>query len=174
MSDEANTVKRERQHAVLYFEAGNSVAFKELAARIRSEGGRTTLVWSDRWSGTENLLMEARAVVIQKDCANAEAICAAYRQYAHDVEIHFVNTEGEFEEEDGETPDEDEPARVADENPEINTAVQEDAGSDEGDSGSDPVAPVGDPVPEVQDDSEPPGAAEPPDTSSAVSDRLED
>jgi hypothetical protein len=101
--NEPNTEQRQRQHAALYFDAKNSKAFKELAGRIRSEGGRTTLIWSDRWNGPENMLMEARAVVIQQGCDNANEICDAYRKYAHDVEIHFADENGEFPEDDGRT-----------------------------------------------------------------------
>jgi hypothetical protein len=89
--------QREKRHAALYFSPKNSKAYKELAARVRSDGGRTTLVWSSRWRGAESILTECRAVVIEKGCVNADAIVEAYRRYAIDVEIHFADADGEFE-----------------------------------------------------------------------------
>lgn len=150
MSNEPNTVQRERKHAAIYFSPANSKAFKSLAARVRAEGGRTTCIWSSKWKGAENLLMEARAVVIERGCPNAEEICNAYRKYANDVEIHFVNTDGEFEEEgatDGRDDNEDggdapdESAEQSGEVTETDAVVQEestDAGEE--DSGDAPDA----------------------------------
>lgn len=88
--------QREKRHAVLYFSAKNGPAFKELAARIRGDGGRTTLVWSNQWKGAESILAEARAVVIERGCVNEEDIVEGYRRYASDVEIHFADGNGEF------------------------------------------------------------------------------
>jgi hypothetical protein len=130
-----SSVKRETKHAALYFDSGNSSEFKDLASRVRSEGGKTTLIWSDRWNGPENLLMEARAVIIQKDCLNAQIICDAYRKYAADVEIHFVNSLGEFEEEAPEQSSDD-LEDEADISTETDTVVQDDSEDDsDGDSG---------------------------------------
>jgi hypothetical protein len=106
MSEADNTVRREKRHAVLYFSPKNSAAFKELAMRIRSDGGRTTLVWSKQWKGAESILVECRGVVIEKGCANETDIVEAYRRYSHDVEIHFADANGEFTDEDEETEDE--------------------------------------------------------------------
>lgn len=88
------TDKRADKHAVIYFEQGASAAMKELAGQIRGEGGKTTLVWAKQWIGAENMLPEARAVIIQKGCANEAKIVEAYRKYGVDVEIHFVNEDG--------------------------------------------------------------------------------
>jgi len=85
---------RASKHAVIYFEQGAQAAMKDLAGQIRGEGGKTTLVWANRWRGAENLITEARAVIIQKGCANEEKIVEAYRKYGVDVEIHFVNQDG--------------------------------------------------------------------------------
>lgn len=86
--------KRKDKHAVIYFEQGAQAAMKDLAAQIRGEGGKTTLIWAKKWVGDENMLPEARAVIIQKGCANEEKIVNAYRKWGVDVEIHFVNEEG--------------------------------------------------------------------------------
>lgn len=86
--------KRESKHAVIYFSPGSAPAMKDLAGQIRGEGGRTTLVWSAKWRGPENLIAEARAVIIERGCANAEKIAAAYEKYGEDVEIHYVNSDG--------------------------------------------------------------------------------
>ena len=50
--------------------------------------------WAKMWKGAENLIPEARAVIIQKGCANEEKIVEAYRKYGVDVGIHFVNEDG--------------------------------------------------------------------------------
>lgn len=88
------TGKRSDKHAAIYFEQGAQEAMKDLAAQIRGEGGKTTLVWAKMWRGAENMISEARAVIIQKGCANEEKIVEAYRKYGVDVEIHFVNEDG--------------------------------------------------------------------------------
>lgn len=86
--------KRKDKHAVIYFEPGSAAAMKDLAGQIRGEGGKTTLVWANKWKGPENLMPEARAVIIEKGCSNEEKIVEAYRKYGIDVEIHFVNEDG--------------------------------------------------------------------------------
>jgi len=86
--------KRENKHAVIYFEPGSAAAMKDLAGQIRGNGGRTTLVWAKLWKGPISIMTEAKAVIVQKDCANEEAIVEAYRKFSHDVEIHYVNQDG--------------------------------------------------------------------------------
>lgn len=86
--------KRDNKHAVIYFEPGATEAMKDLAGQIRGEGGRTTLIWAKQWRGAENLIPEARAIIIQKGCANEEKIVEAYRKYGVDIEIHFVDQNG--------------------------------------------------------------------------------
>lgn len=85
---------RASKHAVIYFEQGAQAAMKDLAGQIRGEGGKTTLIWANRWKGAANMIPEARAVIIQKGCANEEKIVEAYRKYGVDVEIHMVNEDG--------------------------------------------------------------------------------
>jgi hypothetical protein len=85
---------RASKHAVIYFEQGAQAAMKDLAGQIRGEGGKTTLIWAKMWKGAENMIPEARAVIIQKGCAFEEKIVEAYRKYGVDVEIHFVNEDG--------------------------------------------------------------------------------
>jgi len=97
---EANTNQREKRHAALYFSPANSTAYKELAARIRNDGGRTTLVWSKQWKGPESIRTEVRAIVVEAGCANADKIVEAYQRYAIDVEVHFADASGEFIAED--------------------------------------------------------------------------
>lgn len=86
--------KRDNKHAVIYFEPGATEAMKDLAGQIRGEGGKTTLIWAKQWRGAENLIPEARAIIIQKGCANEEKIVEAYRKYGVDIEIHFVDQNG--------------------------------------------------------------------------------
>lgn len=85
---------RASKHAVIYFEQGASAAMKDLAGQIRGEGGKTTMIWAKQWKGVENLIPEARAVIIQKGCHFEDEIVAAYRKYGVDVEIHFVTEDG--------------------------------------------------------------------------------
>lgn len=141
----SETNQREKRHAALYFSPKHSKAYKELAARIRSDGGRTTLIWSNQWKGAESILTECRAIVIEKGCANAENIEEAYRRYAIDVEIHYADSDGEFEEDNAIDPAEDEGAtgddeEHADSDSTSDTTVQEEdieAGSDTADSDGD-------------------------------------
>jgi hypothetical protein len=149
--------QRAKRHAVLYFSPKNSDAFKELAARVRSDGGRTTLVWSNRWKGAESILTECRAIIIEKDCANATAIQEAYRRYAVDCEIHFADADGEFAEADAgfiepdDTTDQNADGSVDDDEGATSeeSDTDPDAASDavvqaEAEAGDDPVDPVSD------------------------------
>jgi len=92
--------QREKRHAALYFSPKNSEAYKELAARVRSDGGKTTLVWSNRWRGAESILTECRAIIVEEGCENADDIVEAYRRYAVNCEIHFADAKGEFPDDD--------------------------------------------------------------------------
>jgi hypothetical protein len=87
--------KRSEKHAVLYFQQANGPAFKELAKRLRSEGAKTTLVWNYLFRDSSAILPEARAIVVQAGMSNSSFIVDAYRKYAHDVEIHLVEADGE-------------------------------------------------------------------------------
>lgn len=140
--------KRENKHAVIYFEPGATDAMKDLAGQIRGEGGKTTLIWAKQWRGAENLIPEARAVIIQKGCANEEKIVEAYRKYGVDVEIHFVNQDGigiDVAEEEATHA-----AEPAEENPE---PVQEEADEGSADTAAD-VADTEEPADiEPEDDS---------------------
>lgn len=155
--------QREKRHAVLYFSAKASEAFKELAARIRSDGGRTTLVWSNRWKGAESILTECRAIVIEEGCANASEIEEAYRRYAVDCEIHYADSDGEFAEEatakeepfiepddttdqNGDGSDDDDEGATPDEESNTDPDAASDSVVEEasGGEGEDPVDPVSD------------------------------
>lgn len=119
--------KRDKRHAALYFSPKNSKAYKELAARVRSDGGKTTLVWSNQWRGAESILTECRAIIVEEGCKNAEDIVEAYRRYAVNCEIHFADANGEFPEDaEGATDDE----KEHDDQDTASDPVVEDAGSD--------------------------------------------
>lgn len=94
MSD--GTVQRNQKHVTIYFTPGSSEVMKALAANVRSQGGKTTTVWSNRWKGPENLIMETRAVIIERGCENDVDIAQAYLQFTQEVEVHFVDHNGEF------------------------------------------------------------------------------
>lgn len=166
----SNTTQRENKHAILYFSQRNSQAWKALAARIRAEGGRTTLVWSNQWKGAKSMMMEGRAIVIEEGCTYANEICDAYRQYASDVEIHFADGAGNFI--SGEQ-DESETANDAD-GGEADAAIQtEDASTDGGeDYAEDEASGLDDE--EVSGDSESDSETGTTDQSGAESGRLED
>lgn len=84
------------KHAAIYFDKANNKSMIELAKRLRSSGARTTLIWGSKFTGSEAMQPEARAVLIQKGCANAKLIESTYRKLAHDVEIHYIGIDGEF------------------------------------------------------------------------------
>ena len=169
----SNTTQRENKHAILYFSPQNSSAYKELAARIRAEGGRTTCVWSQKWKGAESLMMEGRAIVIEEGCMHAEEICDAYRKYANDVEIHFADANGQFKSgEQDEAIREPETANDAD--ADADTAIQTEAASTEGGE-DDPEADASRPdVEEVYGAGVSDGETGASDQGSAESGRLED
>jgi hypothetical protein len=87
---------RSEKHAVVYFNPAQGEPMVELAKRLRASGARTTLIWSSNFSGAKDLQPEARAVLIQKGCRNAAMIEETYRKLAHDVELHYVDSDGEF------------------------------------------------------------------------------
>lgn len=96
MTEPSRTVQRNKKHAAIYFNRGSSEIMKELAKKIRAEGGRTTLIWSHNWKGPENLLMEAKAIVIEQGCAFAKEIRDTYLKFSANVEVHYVDHDGEF------------------------------------------------------------------------------
>lgn len=92
----AETSRRKDRYAVLYFRKTSGDAFKALAARIRGDQkGSAVLVWANLWRGPENILTEARAVIIEVGAPNAEAIRDAYLKFSNNVEVHFVLSDGE-------------------------------------------------------------------------------
>jgi len=128
---DVKSAKRDKKHAVIYFNPGSTNIMKELAKKIRAEGGRTTLVWSNKWQGAQNILPEAKAVVIEIDCANAEEIQDAYLALASDVEVHFVDHDGEFIGEDTATEPEAEDDQVVRESDATIPDAAEDDASEE-------------------------------------------
>jgi hypothetical protein len=112
--------------AVLYFSSNCGAAYKKLAERVRSEGSRTTLVWSNQFKGPESMIEEARAVIIHKN-ARAEMIAHAYETLGQDVEIHFADDDGEFID--------DEEAKHADKEESVSadSAIQDESGDAEND-----------------------------------------
>jgi hypothetical protein len=85
-----------KKFAAIYFNRRSGNAFKELAARIRAEGAKTTLVWANQFKGPEHLVEEATAVVIQQSLHNADDIAHAYDTLGNQVEVHFADDSGEF------------------------------------------------------------------------------
>lgn len=92
----ASDKEAKRLIAVLYFDKKCGAAYKHLAARVRSEGSKTILVWSNHFKGPEKLIPEARAVIIQADAHNAQRIANAYETLGQDVEIHYADADGQF------------------------------------------------------------------------------
>lgn len=135
------TPNRSAQHVAIYFNAGSSEIMKTLAQKIRAKQGKTTLIWSDRWNGPENLLMEVRAVIIEIDCANHEEIRESYLKFGQDVEVHYVDHDGVF-------VDNPEPEKEADDTVKTEPETGEsEAGS--GEDGPDDIPPVPEPATDV-------------------------
>ncbi len=85
-----------RPLVVLYFNRHDAEAFKALAERIRSESNLTTLVWSHLFRGADDLIGNARAIVVQHGCPKEQEIVNQYVNFGNDVEVHYANDEGEF------------------------------------------------------------------------------
>lgn len=129
---------RSEKHAAIYFDSRHGKAFKELAARVRGEGGRTTLVWSSQFRGAQSLLPEARAVIIEQGAPNAALIEDTYSKLAHDVEIWYADENGEFL--NGETPDVEPESENPEDVPSTDAVVEpegDDQTSDEEESATD-------------------------------------
>ena len=69
---------------------------KRLATRVRDNGVQTRLVWAHKFLGPDDINDQARAVIIEEGCAGQAKIAKSYERYAHNVEIHYVNAEGQF------------------------------------------------------------------------------
>lgn len=85
--------------SVIYFRESSGIMAKALALRVRDQGAMTRLVWSRLFKGEENIIENAQAVVIELDCPGSAKIALAYERFAHDVEIHYVDQDGNFVEE---------------------------------------------------------------------------
>lgn len=81
---------------VIYFRKSSGNAMKRLATRVRDNGVQTRLVWSHKFIGPEDINNQARAVIIEEGCSGQSKIAKSYERYAHNVEIHYVNAEGQF------------------------------------------------------------------------------
>ena len=82
--------------SVVYFREDSGAMAKALGTRIRDQGAMTRLIWAHLFTGEDTIIENARAVVIEADCAQAAKIALAYERFAHDVEIHYVTAEGQF------------------------------------------------------------------------------
>ena len=80
----------------IYFRKASGDAMKRLAVRIRDSGVQTRLVWSHKFQGPGDINNQARAVIIEEGCPGQAKIALAYERYAHNVEIHYVDGEGQF------------------------------------------------------------------------------
>jgi len=80
----------------IYFRKASGNAMKRLATRIRDSGVQTRLIWSHMFLGPGDINKQARAVIIEEGCPGQAKIALAYERYAHNVEIHYVDGEGQF------------------------------------------------------------------------------
>lgn len=99
---------KKRPVSVIYFSQDSGDMAKRLGTRIRDQGALTRLVWSHLFRGPEQLIPEARAVVIQTSAPNSKLIAKCYQKFTHECEIHFVDNEGNFV--DGPSDNSDKPA----------------------------------------------------------------
>lgn len=136
--------------ALIYFQRQNQEVAKDVAARVRNDGGDARLVWGHQFRQPEDMDNDAAAVVIERDLPNASLIAETYAAFSAGVEIHFIDNEGVFVSEEGEpvepetsTP---EPAAAEPEQTEPDADVQaaevEDSGTDGDDAtpSEEPVA----------------------------------
>jgi hypothetical protein len=85
--------------SVIYFKESSGTMAKSLGMRVRDQGAMTRLVWSRLFKGEESIIENAQAIVIEDGCPGAAKIAVCYERFAHDVEIHYVDEEGNFIEE---------------------------------------------------------------------------
>lgn len=100
--------------AVIYFDRDSGKMAKDLAARLRNEGTAARLCWADRFN-SEDDLEQCQAVIIEHTVHNASDIAQSYNSFAHGVEIHYIDANGDFCDETGdELPREEEGQPSAD------------------------------------------------------------
>jgi len=89
----------EQPASVIYFREDSGTMAKGLGLRIRDQGALTRLVWAHLFKGPDQIIDNAGAVVIETAAPNASLIARSYERFAHDVEIHYVDSDGKFVEE---------------------------------------------------------------------------
>lgn len=94
-----STESQHKQRAVIFFEKGNDANIKNFASRVRIDNNvEATLVWSYLFSVDDMPL--ADAVIIELGARQAGNIEAAYRRVLPDIEVHYVNSEGDWAQKD--------------------------------------------------------------------------
>lgn len=81
--------------AKLYFSRGKESMAKDVARRVRNEGNLCHLVYAALFEGPQHC-MECHAVIIEKDALRADLIARSYRGAMPQVEIHWVDADGNF------------------------------------------------------------------------------
>lgn len=87
--------------ALIYFIPKDQEIAKDVAARVRNDGGDARLVWGHKFTEPEDMDREASAVIIQRDLTNSSLIAETYAAFSAGVEIHFIDNEGVFISEEG-------------------------------------------------------------------------
>ena len=83
--------------AIIYFEPKSAQMAVDLANRVRNDPRQieARLVWGRKFRD-ERDLESCNAVIVQQSLPNSDLIRSCYENFAHDVEIHLVDDEGEF------------------------------------------------------------------------------
>lgn len=88
--------QKKRPLSVVYFREASGAMAKRLAIRIRDTGVECNLIWSHLFHDKDDIVSEAKAVIIEAGSPRSKDIADAYLKFAHDVEIHYVSRDGEF------------------------------------------------------------------------------
>lgn len=81
--------------AKLYFARGSDTMAKDVARRVRNEGNLCHLIYAALFEGPQHCL-DCHAVIIEKGAPRAEIIARSYRGVMPQVEIHWVDANGNF------------------------------------------------------------------------------
>ncbi len=107
MSQPSEASVKKRPVSVIYFKESSGNTMKRLATRVRDSGVECILVWAHLFKDpSENIIHNAKAIIIEVGSPQAALIAKSYKQFANDVEIHYVESDGTFVNQD-EEPDDD-------------------------------------------------------------------
>jgi hypothetical protein len=137
-----NEQEESRPLVLLYFDYKNGDVAKDFAGRMRiADHARVTLVWSMNFKSEADVLGGVAAIVIERDCAQHAMIAQCYRSFSPDTEIHYMTSDGQWDNDADEEPNQPEQSAVSAE-----AAPTPEAGNDTAAGSTDPEkVPVLDP-----------------------------